>query len=174
LIKNFKQAGNLIYICGITKREMGGSQFFKVSGFKGGDVPVPEPEKSVNLMKKLYKAMKMKIVKSCHDCSDGGFAVCVSEMMIGGKIGAEVEIDKIPSTDNSPETLLFSESQGRFVVEVEEKDKEKFEKVMIGCEISNIGKIINKKVFKVFDGRKKLFEIPVELLDKKWRSGLKW
>ena len=171
---NFKKAGNLIYICGLTKREMGGSQFFKVVSFKGGEVPVPEPEKSMDLMKKIYKAIKMKIVKSCHDCSDGGFAVCISEMMIGGKTGAEIEIDKIPSKDNSIETLLFSESQGRFVVEVEEKDKEKFEKIMIGYDISNIGKVIDKKLFKVFSGRKKLFEIPVEVLDKKWRSGVKW
>ncbi|MCD6221459.1 hypothetical protein J7K25_04820 [bacterium] len=125
-------------------------------------------------MKKLYKAIKMKFVKSCHDCSDGGFAVCISEMMIGGKIGVEIDIDKIPSKDSSVETLLFSESQGRFVVEVEEKDKEKFEKIMNFCEISNIGKVIDKKVFRVFSGRKKLFEIPVEILDKKWRSGVKW
>jgi len=135
---------------------------------------VPEPEKSMDLMKKIYKAIKMKIVKSCHDCSDGGFAVCISEMMIGGKTGVEIEIDKIPSKDNSIETLLFSESQGRFVVEVEEKDKEKFEKIMIGCDISNIGKVMDKKLFRVFSGRKKLFEIPVEVLDKRWRSGVKW
>lgn len=170
---DFKEEGNLVYICGITKREMGGSQFFRTYGFEGGEVPVPSPEETLNLMKKLYKAVKKNLVESCHDCSDGGFAACISEMLIGGGRGVEIDLSKILSEDDSPETLLFSETQGRFVVEVNEKNKKEFERIMAGCKISEIGKVAGNSL-SVLMGSKEIFNIPVKLLEEKWRSGVKW
>ncbi|HOV21360.1 MAG TPA: phosphoribosylformylglycinamidine synthase subunit PurL [bacterium] len=171
---DLKKEENLIYICGETKREMGGSQFFRTYNFNGGRVPVPEPAKTTKLIKKIYKAINKNLIRACHDCSDGGFSTCISEMAIGGRKGAEIYLSKIPSKDRKIDTYLFSETQGRFVVEIEEKDKKLFEETMKGSEFSCIGRVNKSNYLKFYSGEKELFSLDIELLSNKWRSGVKW
>ncbi|HDD64909.1 MAG TPA: phosphoribosylformylglycinamidine synthase subunit PurL, partial [Firmicutes bacterium] len=171
---DFKKQNSLIFLCGKTYRELGGSQFCISFNIEGGKVPEPRPEKTLRMMKKLYRSIKRGIINACHDCSDGGFITALSEMAIGGNIGAEIFLDRIISEDNSIETLLFSESQGRFIVEVEEKNLEEFRKIMEGEDISLIGKTIKEKELRVLKGKKIIFKIPVKKLETAWRSGVKW
>ena len=171
---DLKKEGNLIYICGETKREMGGSQFFRAYNFNGGKVPVPDPAKTTKLIEKIYIAINKNLIRACHDCSDGGFSTCISEMAIGGRKGAEIFLSKIPSKDRKIDTYLFSETQGRFVVEIEEKDKKLFEETMKGSEFSCIGRVNKSNYLKFYSGEKELFSLDIELLSNKWRSGVKW
>ena len=66
--------------------------------------------------------------RRCHDCSDGGLAVAAAEMCISGEIGAKLDISAMG--DLSAERKLFSESNTRWIAEVEEKDAAEFEKIM--------------------------------------------
>jgi phosphoribosylformylglycinamidine synthase len=61
-------------------------------------------------------------VVSCHDVSDGGIAVALAEMCIGGDTGAEVDLSNIGKL--RADARLFSESNSRWVVELR-KGKEK-------------------------------------------------
>ena len=65
-------------------------------------------------------------MRSCHDLSEGGLAVALAEMCIGGRLGAAVTA--LPHGD--PSTALFSESASRLIVEVAPADVDRFREVM--------------------------------------------
>ncbi|MEX1024147.1 MAG: AIR synthase-related protein, partial [Planctomycetota bacterium] len=80
-------------------------------------VPAPDPDAPARY-RRLHRAIRKGLVWSCHDLSEGGFAVALAEMCIAGRLGAD--IDTLPHSD--PTTALFSESSGRLIVEVSRDD----------------------------------------------------
>ena len=125
---DIKKEGSRLFIVGKTKDEMGASLFFRKFGGKGGDVPGVDAKNLKNLMDKMLKASDKMLIRSCHDCSDGGLAVAAAEMCISGDIGAKLDLKAMG--DLSEERKLFSESNTRWIAEVEEKDVAEFEKIM--------------------------------------------
>jgi phosphoribosylformylglycinamidine (FGAM) synthase-like enzyme len=59
---------------------------------------------------------------ACHDISDGGIAVALAEMAIGGDVGCDVSLPRTGRLRS--DAALFSESNSRWVLEVR-KGKEK-------------------------------------------------
>ena len=113
---DLKEPGNLLFLVGATRDEMGGSHYHLVRGLEGGAVPRPDLELAPRIFRKLHEAIQGGLVRSCHDLSEGGLAVALAEMAFAGGIGADVTH---LGADNLPdEVLLFSESTTRFVVEV--------------------------------------------------------
>jgi phosphoribosylformylglycinamidine synthase len=167
---DFKREGNLIFILGKTFNELGSSQFYRINKIKGGIVPKPRPEKTLNLMKKIHTGIKNGLIKSCHDCSDGGLITAICEMMIGGNLGCEVNFIDVLSDEKEIEVALFSESCGRFVVEIEKEKVKEFEKLFYDEEFSQIGKIKEEREIIGFWGNKKIFEISLALIYKNWKS----
>lgn len=167
---DFKREGNIIIVIGKTYNELGSSQFYKMKKVKGGICPKPRPEKSLPLMKKLHKLIKEGIIKSCHDCSDGGLITTICEMMIGGNLGCEIDFFDVFSEEKEIEVILFSESCGRFVVEIEKDKIFEFEKIFKGEEYSIIGRVIEEKKIKGFWKNRKLFEIEIDDIYRAWRS----
>ena len=74
-------------------------------------------------MNALLDAIESEEVVACHDCSAGGRASAVIEMCIGGARGAEITI---PPTGLREDIALFSESNGRWIVQVKPGLEEKF------------------------------------------------
>ncbi len=126
---DFKQAGNLIYLLGETRDELGQSHYAIMHGLEGGTVPQPVKNPLENL-RKLHTAIQNGWVKSCHDLSEGGFAVALAEMCIAGRLGATVLLEKKLCWDNiGVEEFLFSESLSRFILEVSPEHDEQIEKL---------------------------------------------
>jgi phosphoribosylformylglycinamidine synthase len=80
--------------------------------------------------------MRAGLVASCHDVSEGGLAVALAEMCIGGRVGAT--IDHLPHDDLA--TALFSESVGRLVVELDPRNAAAFTTLM-GDQIVRLGTV---------------------------------
>ncbi len=144
---DIKEPGNLIYVIGKTLQELGGSQFLLTKGKKGGVVPKVDPVKSLKAMKKVSKAVRDGLIRSAHDCSEGGIGVALAEMLFAGGYGAEVDIAKAPRVKSidRDDVVLFSESNSRFIVEVPECCKAQFEKAMKGVSLGMIGKVVKAK-----------------------------
>jgi phosphoribosylformylglycinamidine synthase len=85
----------------------------------------------------VLKAMDKGLVKSCHDCSDGGLAIAAAEMCISGSIGAMMDLSGMGSLPM--ERKLFSESNTRWLAEVSDKDADAFQKIF-GDDAVCIGK----------------------------------
>ncbi|MDR0791577.1 MAG: phosphoribosylformylglycinamidine synthase subunit PurL [Methanomassiliicoccaceae archaeon] len=133
---DLKGKGTGLFLVGETKDEMGGSLLFRKFGGAGGDVPDVDPENLKKLMDRMLKAMDAGLVMSCHDCSDGGFAVAMAEMCIAGNIGADIDLSSIGGSDM---VKMYSESNTRWIAEVSKTDEDAFRK-MLGKNAVRIGK----------------------------------
>jgi len=120
----FKGAGDAIYLIGETLPEFGGSELQRLQndGKIFGRPPALDLETEKRNQDNLRTAIKKGYVKSAHDISEGGLAVCLAECLMNAKgLGAEINMNA-----DDPTALLFSESQSRFVVSVSPEHQEAF------------------------------------------------
>lgn len=168
---DLKKAGNLIYIVGETKRELGGSHYYKILGVKGGEVPRVDAASANKNFNAITKAIDLQLIKSCHDLSEGGLAVAAAEMAFAGSIGAELHLNKVPVAQKMREDeILFSESNSRFLVEVEKKNAKKFEAMAEDCDFARIGVTIKQKKLTIKSKNKKLISCDLSSLKRAWQS----
>ncbi|MCR4335207.1 MAG: phosphoribosylformylglycinamidine synthase subunit PurL [archaeon] len=177
----FKKEGNPIYIIGETYSELGGSHYAKLLNSKEGKVPQVRFEKARKTFSKLSKLMALqksdeKIVLSAHDCSEGGIGVAVSEMCFASGKGAEIFLKKVPLGEKiiQDDFVLFSESNSRFIVEVDAGNTKEFEEAMQGTAFAEIGNICGKSlVVNSLNGNKVLQE-GIDDLKRAWKKTLGW
>ncbi len=137
-----KKPGDLVYVLGVTKEELGGSEFYAMKGFVGNNVPKVDAKAAYNMYVKLAGAIQSGLLASCHDCSDGGLGVALAETAFAGMLGMDVDLRKVPAENlMRNDSLLFSESQSRFVVTVSPHNAVKFEKAMKGTVFARIGEV---------------------------------
>lgn len=170
-----KHPNDRVYVLGITKDELGGSEYFAMSGCTGNDVPRVNAVTARKLYKDLEKAINEGIVASCHDCSDGGLGVALAESAFSGGLGMMIELTKVP-VDNlrRADTILFSESQSRFVVTIVPENVSRFEKVMKGNVFADIGVVTSLLNFTVMDGEKTVLSAGIDELKEAWQKTLNW
>ncbi|MEW5923524.1 MAG: phosphoribosylformylglycinamidine synthase subunit PurL [Candidatus Zixiibacteriota bacterium] len=117
--QSFKKAGDLIFMLGENKQELGGSEYMHtIFGKNTGPVPELDLHEEKRMQETLLEAIRRGYIKSAHDCSDGGLAVTLAECCIGDRgnmIGASVRVEN----DIRADCILFGETQSRVVVSVE-------------------------------------------------------
>ena len=138
-----KAVGDSVYLIGMTRNELGASEYAAYHDRKGGIVPKVPIEEARKSYHALYQAIQSGIVASCHDCSDGGLAVALAEMAFAGGLGLNVDLSHVPSDGVEQDVeLLFSESPSRLVLTVGPDHKEQLEKILAGCNFGCIGEVI--------------------------------
>ncbi len=124
----FKDEGDIIYILGEDKEELGGSEYVKVIYNKvAGDSPKINLDEEKKLQDALLNLIRKGFIKSAHDITEGGIAAALAECCIINQekqLGCEVEIPLKTRKDFS----LFSESQSRIIISVSAQKKSEFEK----------------------------------------------
>jgi phosphoribosylformylglycinamidine synthase subunit PurL len=136
----FKDAGDVIVLLGETAEELGGSEYLSVvHGVIAGAPPALVIEDELAIHRALLDAIEAGLVKSAHDCSEGGVAVTLAECAIAGGVGASVALDD----DLAPVHSLFSETQGRIVLTCAETDAEALTDLFVarGVPFSVIGEV---------------------------------
>jgi phosphoribosylformylglycinamidine synthase subunit PurSL len=118
---DLKEPGDALYLLGETHDELGGSHLGLVMDFEGGRVPAQQ-EYAPALYRALHRLVLEGLVRACHDLGEGGLAVAAAEMCIAGRLGLELSWEHDDSV-----VMLFSESNGRFLVEVRSQDCAAFE-----------------------------------------------
>jgi phosphoribosylformylglycinamidine synthase len=145
-----KRPGDLVYVLGQTLEELGGSEYYASRGFIGNRVPGVDAGKARSLYLKVYRAIQEGLIRSCHDCSDGGLGVALAESAFAGGLGMEVDLRKVPkSTRERNDFVLFSESQSRFVVTIDPGKKKRFEEVLGNSIFGEIGRVTAGETFSV-------------------------
>jgi phosphoribosylformylglycinamidine synthase len=126
----FKNEGDLIYVLGEDKEELGGSEYLKVIHKKvEGNSPQIDLPTEKKLQDTVLELIRMKLIKSAHDISEGGIVCALAECCIINeekKLGAEVCIPIKSRKDFS----YFSETQSRIIVSVSKNKKEEFENIL--------------------------------------------
>ena len=184
---DFKSPGDLIYLLGETKNELAGTYYETVTGSIQEDVPKVELQKALPLYRALHAAMEEKLVASCHDISDGGFAVALAESALAGRLGAEVDLQPLlstagPDTDTrngtprlNPEALLFSESPSRFIVTVKAAKAAEFEAKLRNVALYKLGKVSGSDELLIKLSDKVLIKAELKEIVSRWkREGSSW
>jgi len=168
-----KKPGNALYLVGITKPEIGGSEYLRLFDELGGSVPKLDPEQNIKTYKRVLEAIDAGLVRACHDCSEGGLAVALSEMAFTGDLGLDVDVSLVlVSGPMRDDLLLFSESNGRLLIEVPADKTEAFEKTLADTPFSCIGAVKQEKKLSVTKDGSPLFEVPLEALIGAWKTPL--
>lgn len=163
---DMKKEGNPLYLIGDTKKELGGSAYLKLLGISSTTVPVVDPKVLQNRMNSLVSAIQNGLIASCHDISEGGMALCMAEMLIGGDVGARIDIGIIGNL--RADHKLFSESNTRWIVEVKHDRASEFEKTFKGF-LFRIGEVGGNNLLIKNDDRD-LIDIPVKELRDVWSA----
>lgn len=145
-----KSPGDIVYVLGITRNELGGSQYFAAHGSVGNSVPSVNAEEAIRLYNALSSAIENGLVRSCHDCSDGGLGVALAETAFAGGLGMRIDLRAVPTQNlGRDDFILFSESQSRFVVTVSPEKKDAFEKALAGNVFGAVGEVAADTRFEV-------------------------
>ena len=114
-------------------------------GFRRNRWRVPQIDTSRNLAmyRALTTAMRQSLVRSAHDCSDGGLAPALAECCFGADSGAEVDVAPLWRDCDTLDKwgALFGESLGRILVSVRESDRTAFEETMAGHACHHLGTV---------------------------------
>jgi phosphoribosylformylglycinamidine synthase len=145
---DLKAPGNVLYLIGVTREEMGGSHYNLVHGIKGGRPPRVDLELAPRIFCKLFDLIQAGLVRSCHDLSEGGLAVAVAEMAFAGGVGADLTGLK-GRTELSDGVHLFAESTTRFVVEVETGQTDAFEKTLADVPFLRLGQTCKEQRLRI-------------------------
>jgi len=143
-----KVSDDLVYVLGETANELGASEYYEVFDKTGVNVPRVDFEKFKVVYKALQTAVENRLPASCHAVARGGLGVHLAQMAMAGGLGMEVDVSAVPKEEArgglSHETLLFSESAGRFIVTLAPKNKTVFEKLFKGLPASCIGRVTDQ------------------------------
>ena len=144
----FKSAGDVVILAGQTGNELGGSQFLKVChGRKQGPPPRVDLELEIKVQSAVRDLIREGLVKSVHDCSEGGLAVALAECCFNpsGLLGADVDLDGVERARTSASTpqILFNESQSRIVISIATANVENTISILLkrGVPFQKLGKI---------------------------------
>jgi phosphoribosylformylglycinamidine synthase subunit PurSL len=174
---DFKTAGDLIYLLGQTYDDLGGSEYYAWHGALGQQVPRVWPEAARKLMISLSQATSQGLVRACHDLSEGGLGVSLAEMAFAGRLGASVSLGTIPigAEINRDDTLLFAESNSRFLAEVRPDDRDAFEAELWGNTFAHIGEVTSEPriIIKGLNDTE-VVNLSTAELKEAWQKPLRW
>lgn len=126
-----KAAGDLVYLLGGTKDELGGSEYYDHLGHLGSHVPETDGHQNLRLYKLLGRATRDRLIASAYAVGLGGLGVALAKKAIAGRTGLDITL---PSSGLSKAAMLFSESAGRVVVTVAPQNRKEFERNFKGFE----------------------------------------
>jgi phosphoribosylformylglycinamidine synthase len=188
-----KRPGNLLFIVGETKNELAGSHYSSCGArrasceqttqyairntYDESSVPQVDLKMAPKIAKKIAEAIAKGLVVSCHDCSEGGLAVALAEMAFAGGLGIEADLRGLPKSKDCTQidTQLFSESNSRYIVEVEPEKYDAFAKLMLNLPLGQIGHVTDTQLLVIKDEKcGKVINADINSLKQAWQKTFNW
>ncbi|MFP4501353.1 MAG: phosphoribosylformylglycinamidine synthase subunit PurS [Candidatus Hydrogenedentota bacterium] len=168
-----KKPGDVVYVLGDTKDELGGSEYLALRGQLGKNVPKVDTASARKRYEKLADAVGRGLIASCHDCSDGGLAVALAESAFAGGFGMNLDIAGLGIEKNV--VALFSESQSRLVVTVPAEKEADFTAHMEGTGgVHHLGVVTPDVTFSIACRNGQRVQAPLQDLKEAWQRPLRW
>ena len=182
-----KMAGDVIFLLGATGDHTGGSEYFRYLGERDGQVaelgqpaphvgsrpPTVEPGRHWPLYQALAGAVADGLVRSAVTPSKGGLAVALAKASMAGHLGASVDLtdcEEMGMLDD--DTVLFSESNGRFLVTVAAADAAAFAEHFSGLACRQVGTVTKEPVLRIQRADRWLIDEAIEELRQRFKEGL--
>ncbi|WP_431862271.1 phosphoribosylformylglycinamidine synthase subunit PurL [Micrococcus terreus] len=164
--------GQAVYLMGVTRDELDGSEFAHLRGHLGGVPPKVDLAAEKLLGDLLINASRDGMIDAAHDLSEGGLAATLSEMVLRFGVGARVSLDEVLERDGVDLfTALFSESQARAVVAVPRTEEVRFKDMTSARNfpVARIGVVDRASEALDVQGA---FSLPIAELREAWESTL--
>jgi phosphoribosylformylglycinamidine synthase II len=170
VLQALRKEENDLIIIGNTSNELGGSEYYEhVHKLTGGRVPRVNLKKEKTILRALLRTLRRGRVESTHDISKGGLAVALAEMSVQGRKGITVDVDKVPNKTSRMDTLLFSESRSRFVLETKSKNTTRIVNSFkrLGIPAAKIGTVTDNGIEFLSKGQA-IITIPIAEASRAW------
>jgi len=171
----FRSEGDAVVLLGETRDELGGSEYLKViHGLVRGVPPRLDLEREARLQRLLVKGVAEGLIRSAHDCAEGGLAVTLAECCFDTGLGIEADIQGSgsppPFRDVAP---LFSESASRVVVSIEAGRTAELQALAVesGVPAARIGRVTGNRIRVAVAGRGVLDE-PLADAERLWSDAI--
>jgi phosphoribosylformylglycinamidine synthase len=178
ITSDFKKAGDVIYLLGLTAKELAGSELANELGKKAGLAPQVDALSARKRYQTIYQSIQLGLITACHDLSDGGLAVAAAEMAIGGRLGADIEISAVPvaATNGgiSLTEILYSESASRLLVTVSSEKAVNFEALFKGQHCARVGRVHSRPTLNFMHNSRVFLQEPVDELAKAFKKTFSW
>ena len=167
-----KVPGDLVYVAGVTRDEMGGSEYYEHLKYIGCNIPKVIPQEFLKLYRAVAHAIEQELVASAHGVYRGGLGVHLAMVAMGGSLGMDLCLESVPAQGCSRnDTVLFSESAGRFIITVDPDNKASFEAIFKDLPCVCIGSVTKTPELKIAGvDCKPLVAASVSELKKAWKA----
>ena len=167
-----KIVGDLVYVLGTTRNELGASEYYEHLGYIGRNVPEVRPDEVIPLYRHLMQAIENDLVASAHGVYRGGLAVHLALVALGGNHGVHADLSKVPGNEGlRDDRLLFSESAGRFIVTIDPNNCIPFEDIFKGDSCACIGRVTDDSAMVVLGlEQQTIISVPVAKLKTAWKK----
>ena len=171
---DWKAPGDLIYVIGLTRAELGTSAYLRLLGACGGNLPKVDSSLGKTIYTAMNKANSKVILRSAHTPTRGGLAIGFTLASLGGDLGAEIDLGAVPrSGELSDHEMLFSESNSRFIISIAQKDAKRIEEIFKDVPYALVGKVRKDKLLVVKNAQdKKIISIKLAALRQAFKKTL--
>ncbi len=148
----YKQAGDVIYLIGNSKNDIGSSEYLhKIKGVEYSPAPDFDLEEEYELQQFLSDIIKEKLINSAHDISEGGLMVALLESGFHLNLGFDVKAPDLKQAGIRTDAFWFGEAQSRVVVSADASGAEKLEEKLksAGISFTKLGNVTKDEVVKV-------------------------
>ena len=157
-----KQTGDIVYLLGDTKDELGASEYYDHLGHLGNNVPQTNETLNYQLYRALSKANCKKIIASALPVGFGGIGVTLAKKAIAGQTGMDITLPDALRLDK----MLYSESQGRIIVTISPQNQQIFEQIFADFpHVTPIGNVNDTNNLKINS-----FNVDLQKLDQAYKS----
>ncbi|MBA7667739.1 Phosphoribosylformylglycinamidine synthase subunit PurL [subsurface metagenome] len=175
-----KNPGDLVYAVGLTKDELGASEFLRYYGDKiirqhyvGDNVPKVNADTAKRIYNAIGQATDKRLIRSSHTPTKGGLGIALAKTAFAGGYGLDIELKRLPSTASTNYSALYSESNSRFVITIDPANEAVFRKIMGTIPYNKIGVVRTDEQFNVkgVDGVEVIHDNIYDM-KKDWKSTL--
>ena len=167
-----KVPGDRVWVIGITKNELGGSEYYEHLGDVGLNVPVVDADGFGACYGLMAQAIQRGLLASCHGVYRGGLGVHLALVAMGGEMGLTVDLAKVPAQGiDRDDTLLFSESAGRFIVTVAPDNQDAFAALFAGQPAACVGTVTQTPQLSISAMHgKRLADLTIDRIKAAWKG----
>lgn len=189
LTTDFKAPGNLLFLLGATRAELGGTTLERVFTHRDsrirpwdedrsapafGRCPSVDTAAAWSRYESFYEAVQRGFIDSAHDLADGGLLAALCESAVGGGFGARVDLATIPESNASAGRLsiveaLFSESASRILVEVPPGDADEFSDLFDGA-VAAVGRVESDENIRIVNGASRVMSLTLLDVAESWKG----
>jgi phosphoribosylformylglycinamidine synthase len=177
----FKKPGDSIYVVGLTKNEMGGSEFYRLLARQqgipsnyGGQVPRLDIEAALALYRSMNAATDRELLRSSHTPTLGGLAAAIVLPAIGGDLGVEIDLSLLVCEGTlDDDAKLFSESNSRFVISCAPENESAVEEIFRGLACARVGRVVEERRIRISgENSRNLADIDIDALRRAFKETL--